>query len=159
MPDLQTLLSKFLVDLYAGSFGGSGAPIASLTITGPGTGAALTNPTVDTLQTSGQMKATYFIASNGLEAAATGSIYWNSRTALSTPLNGQLSITNNASTIGVGMDVLTDGTLKVRTRAMADTAIVDSSRFSVAGVGGVVTFGPAAVASITVKGGIITAIS
>jgi len=39
------------------------------------------------------------------------------------------------------------------------TGTVDATRYSAGGTLGVVTFGPAAVASLTVKGGIITAVS
>jgi hypothetical protein len=75
------------------------------------------------------------------------------------PLNGQFNLMNNAQTVGVGFDVLTDAVLKVRTRAQTGYAQVDALGYSTGGVAGVTTFGPAAVTSITVKGGIITAIS
>lgn len=96
-----------------------------------------------------------------LGVGAGSSLAWTADAfgSIAAPANGQFNFRNNANSAGVGIDVTTDSTLKVRTRAQADTAIVDASRFSVQGAGGVVTFGPAAVVSITVRGGIITAIS
>lgn len=85
--------------------------------------------------------------------------YWTGRTVMASPVDGQWNLTKNAQTIGVGLDVATDAVLKVRTRAQSAYATVDALSYSTGGVAGVTTFGPAAVTSITVKGGIITAIS
>ncbi len=82
-----------------------------------------------------------------------------SKFAFVAPADGQLGFSNTAITSGVGVDVNTNGVLKVRTTAQTGYATVDALGYSVSGVAGVTTFGPAAVASITVKGGIITAIS
>lgn len=150
MPDLQTLLNKFLVNLYAGT----------VTVT-----TSIDTPLIDsvtgtlTLGGTANITAVGNISGAAIRAGSASVLGWNARTSMLSPLDGQITATNQAATVGVGFDVLTDGTFKVRSRALADTAIVDASRFSAGGTGGVVTFGPAAVASITVKGGIITAIS
>lgn len=160
MPDLTTLLSKFLSDLYAGTVG-STVPVTSITILGPGTGAVLTNGSTNVLNLAGGLVATAQLsAGTNVTVPATGSYQMTSAGFLGgNSVDGQFLLRNQAVTAGVGFDVATDATLKVRTRALADTAIVDASRFQAGGTGGVVTFGPAAVVSITVKGGIITAIS
>lgn len=86
-------------------------------------------------------------------------LYWGTRTLFASPADGQLNVSNNAASAGVGLDVATDAVMKVRTRAQSAYAQVDALGYSTGGVAGVTTFGPAGVASITVKGGIITAIS
>ncbi len=71
---------------------------------------------------------------------------------------GQINMTD-ASSHGIGFDVVTDAVMKVRTRAQTGYATVDALGYKVSGVAGVAAFGPSAVASITVVNGIITAIS
>jgi len=159
MPDITTLLSLFLQQLYAGAIGGAGSLVSTVTITGPGAGVALTNPSSTLLNVNGAITSAGTINAGSFFATDTGAFLWSTRTAFLAPADGQLTVTNRATTVGVGLDVLTDGTLGVRTRALADTAIVNASRFSSGANQGVVTFGPAAVVSITVKGGLVTAIS
>ena len=89
----------------------------------------------------------------------TGKLYITGRISFAAPADAQLSILNNSETIGIGLDVATDAVLKIRTRAQTAYAQIDALGHSTQGVAGVTTFGPAAVTSITVKGGIITAIS
>jgi hypothetical protein len=57
-----------------------------------------------------------------VNVGATRTIYWTSRALLKSPADGQVTVTNFAATAGVGVDVTTDGTLKVRTRAMSADA-------------------------------------
>lgn len=93
-------------------------------------------------------------------------ISWNGRMLLGSPADGVMSLRTNAGASGVRIDVATvDGTAAVLSRAGADTAIIKANKVNATGnyqhngTDGVTTFGPAAVASITVKGGIVTAIS
>ena len=88
-----------------------------------------------------------------------GFFYWNTRAVFTSPADSQINFTNNAVNAGVGIDVATDAIMKIRTRAQTGYATIDALGYKVSGVAGVATFGPAAVASITVAGGIITAIS
>lgn len=149
--DVTTLLSKFLQDLQVGTLG-TAQTFTTLTLTGTG-GVTLSNPSTNVLTVPN------ITLTGGVNAGAANFIGFTGRSYLNSPLDGQMVLGNAASTAGVGMDVTTDGTFSVLSRAMADTAIVKASRFQVSATAGVVTFGPAAVASITVKGGIITAIS
>lgn len=127
----------------------------TITLSGAaGSSIALSNPSNGNLTVAGDLTSTANIA-----LASSGAFTWSTRTQLSSSATGLMLMTTNAGTAGVAFDVVTDGTYKVRSRAQADTAILDVSRYSAGGTLGVVTFGPAAVVSITVKGGIITAIS
>lgn len=91
-------------------------------------------------------------------AEATGQFFFNSRSIISSPLDAQMNLTNNAATSGVGLQLQTDGTLIVANRAQNAYGFVDA-KYKAEGTAGVASFGPSAVASITVKDGIITAIS
>ncbi len=71
---------------------------------------------------------------------------------------GQVNVTD-ASSHGIGFDVVTDAVMKVRTRAQTGYATVDALGYKVSGVAGVASFGPSPVGSITIVGGIVTAIS
>ncbi len=70
-----------------------------------------------------------------------------------------MNFTNAAENTGVGLDFSTDAILLVRTRAQTAYATLDALGYKVGGTAGVATFGPSAVASITITGGIVTAIS
>lgn len=107
----------------------------------------------------GSINAALQFASATLGAA--GGITWTGRSAIGAPAGSQFQLAPAAFTTGVRLDVGTDGTLKVLNFAgTAATGVIDAgSGFSNNGTAGVATFGPAAVISITVKGGIITAIS
>lgn len=50
-------------------------------------------------------------------AAASGGFDWAGRSVVKSPADGQINLTNNAENAGAGLDVATDGTLKVRVRA------------------------------------------
>ena len=99
----------------------------------------------------------------GGPAGLTAAIYCARRAlktlVLSMDIGGQMNLTNIAVSAGVGLDFSTDALMLVRTRAQTGYATVDALGYKVSGVAGVTTFGPSAVASITVAGGIITAIS
>jgi hypothetical protein len=58
---------------------------------------------------------------------------WNGRALVGSPANGQLNVTNQAASAGVGLDVATDAVLKVRTRAQSAYATVDALAYQVGG--------------------------
>jgi hypothetical protein len=93
-----------------------------------------------------------------IQVAAGAQIFWGGRANLTSPANGQLKVTNNAISAGVGFDVSTDSLMLLRTRAFTGYATLDCLGLKASGVPGA-SFGPAAVASITVVNGIVTAIS
>jgi hypothetical protein len=82
-----------------------------------------------------------------LRLVGTGVFGWNPAGNLLTGADTGLSRTA-AGTVAVGNGTQADA-----------TGIINCARYQAGGTAGVVTFGPAAVVSITVKGGIITAIS
>lgn len=51
------------------------------------------------------------------------------RSVSSSPANGQLNLTNNAPTAGIGLDFATDGLLKIRTRAQSADAAISALTF------------------------------
>lgn len=58
------------------------------------------------------------VVSTGAISAGVGSVMgWSTSTYMNAPSNGKLQITNAALNAGVTLDVITDGTLKVRNRA------------------------------------------
>jgi hypothetical protein len=130
------------------NFGGSTSATPSLRRNGT---------TLETILSDASAYTTH--AALTFNAQSTGAFFWATRSILSSPANAQMNLTNNGSSAGVGFDVTTDGLLLLRTRAQTGYATFDALGYKVSGVAGVATFGPAAVASITVAGGIITAIS
>jgi len=87
-----------------------------------------------------------------------GSIGFLSGARINGVADAQVNVTNNAQGAGVGFDVATDATLKIRTRAQSGYATVDALGYSVSGVAGASkAAGP--VTSITVVNGLVTAIS
>lgn len=112
-----------------------------------------------TLTSSLTVSDVFNTGTTGYRAANAAFFYWSTRAAMTSPADAQINLTNNAASVGIGLDFTVDAVLKVRTRAQSAYAQVDALGYSTGGVAGVTTFGPAAVASITVKGGIITAIS
>ncbi len=116
------------------------------------------------LTSAGTLSITHKIsitdAANGeFTMGAAGFIDWNGRAVFTSPADAQINLANFATSLGVGLDFATDAILKVRTRAQTGYATVDALGYKVSGVAGVATFGPAAVASITVTNGLIVAIS
>lgn len=93
-----------------------------------------------------------------MNAGASSFIYWSARTLMSAPSNGQVNMTLQNQTAGIGFDFITDAILKIRTRAQTGYATVDCLGLKASGVAGV-SFGPAAIASITIVNGIVTAAS
>lgn len=56
-------------------------------------------------------------ASSNITVGGAQQFRWSGSTIQTAPANGQENITNSAATAGIGFDVSTDGTLKIRTRA------------------------------------------
>lgn len=110
------------------------------------------SPVVQNLTVNGSFSAGNLILANA------GALFWLNRTFIESIANGQLNIDNNAASAGIGFDVNTDAVLKIRTRAQSAYATLDCLGLKASGAAGA-SFGPAAVASITVVNGIITAIS
>ncbi len=75
-----------------------------------------------------------FISSGGGNIQTSGdliggsatNIYFLNRALLSSPADGQLNVNRNNSAAGIGLDVLTDGTLKLRTRAQTANAALSA---------------------------------
>ena len=111
---------------------------------------------VITLQ--GSLTATASVTSNGTTFGGAFGIPGGLSIQVPTT-DGIVNLTNSAASSGVAFDLTTDALVKVRTRAQNAYATVDALGYKVSGVAGVAAFGPSAVASITVVGGIITAIS
>ena len=84
-------------------------------------------------------------------------IFGGTRSRLSSPANGQINLTNQLATAGVGLDMATDATLKIRTTAQTGYATVDALAYQVSGVAGVSFSG--AITNLTVVNGIVTAAS
>lgn len=76
---------------------------------------------------SGAVTADSLTATTGdIVAPSSRFIYWNSRTALSSSADGRLSVTNQAGTAGVGLDIATDAVFKIRNRSFtAGTGSLD----------------------------------
>lgn len=98
-------------------------------------GGAITYPL--TVSSAGVVIVSGTLFGSGVSVSpATGTIGWDTRSALSSPADGQANLRNTANSAGVGLDFATDGTLKVRTRAQADTAIVDAKTFQASAAAG-----------------------
>jgi hypothetical protein len=148
--DLTTLLSKFLVDLYAGTFGLT-VPIStvkatSFTFSGnassiTASGAALQLKAPDGGAYLQVINGNVFVNSAVLEFGTGG-----------TPDAGMSRLGAASFSLGTVTQGDFTGTLKLAT-------VNAVTSYQANGVAGVATFGPSAVASITVKQGIITAIS
>lgn len=101
----------------------------------------------------------------------TAKLQWTTQSSIANVSDGMLALRKNSGVVGVNLKFSTDGELHVRDRSDSNFAdlrannirssgeVESTNPFVFNGVGGVNTFGPAAVISITVKGGIITAIS
>lgn len=68
-----------------------------------------------------------------LTAAGSALLGWTSRSFLGSPANGQINLTNQAITSGVGLDVNTDGILKIRTRAQTGDASLTALNLTASG--------------------------
>jgi hypothetical protein len=85
-------------------------------------GGAVTFPL--TLSSAGNLTITGDLFTINTQIGTSNALFWNTRTLLSSPADGQLNVTIRATTTGVGLDVATDGILKIRTRAQsADAAL------------------------------------
>lgn len=75
-----------------------------------------------------------FILSGGSVFSALGSSFiHNGRTALASNTDGTENITNNGGTSGIGLDVNTDGVLKVRVKAQNAYGTVDALAYQASG--------------------------
>lgn len=159
--DLQTLLSYFLNDLYAGTLG------VTLPITQVRGG--LGTVTVPTYSFAGDTGTGFYrtfasqigVANNGVETfifapAASGGF----RAGASVPVGWSSATDPFNAANDTGLSRTAAATLAVGNGTAGDVSgTVNATIFKSGATAGVTTFGPAAVASITVKGGIITAIS
>lgn len=99
-------------------------------------------------------------AGGGVNMAQASHLQWGgTRADIASPADGQINFLTASQVTGIGIDVATDGVFKVRVRAQNAYAPLDALSYRVGGVSGVASFGPSVVTSITVVGGIITAIS
>lgn len=154
--DLQTLLSKFLNDLYAGTLGVT-MPITQ--VQGAAGSASAPTYAFTTSTNAGMFNgggfpefavggvARLFVATNSGGVTSNTSWGWSASTTDPTTLDTGLSRTA-AGVVAVGNGTTGDV-----------TGTVNATIFKSGASAGVTTFGPAGVVSITVKGGIITAIS
>jgi hypothetical protein len=60
-------------------------------------------------------------------------ITWNNRSRLGSPADGQFNLTNQAATSGIGFDVTTDSTIKIRTRAQTGDGSITALNISTSG--------------------------
>ena len=75
-----------------------------------------------------------FTTIQDFNAGAARFIGFTGRSYFNSPANGQMNLTNNAVSSGVGFDVNTDSLLKVRTRAQTGYAAVDAGNRLLSGV-------------------------
>jgi len=96
-------------------------------------GAALVNPMyIDTL--GNFVAATSINAGTNVNVAAGSYLTWTSRNRIYAPADGQINLTDFATTHGFGFDVATDGVAKIRTRAQTGYATVDALQLNLNGV-------------------------
>jgi lysophospholipase L1-like esterase len=88
------------------------------------------------LTVSGALLTGSLSSSGSVSAAGAGAFRLTGRTAFTSPVDGQLNITTTAITVGVGIDVLTDALLKVRTRAQ--TAYASLTALNITATGAIV---------------------
>lgn len=61
----------------------------------------------------------------GITVGSGGGMQWNTRSVLSSPADAQMNLTNVANSAGIGFDVSTDSTVKIRTRAQSGYGTID----------------------------------
>ena len=98
-----------VIDTAASSGTISIAPTNATSVT---IGKATTISSGDVTATTGS-----FIAGSSLRAGSGGFIFWNTRSVLRSSANGQMQLSNNATTVGAALDFNTADTLKVRNLA------------------------------------------
>jgi hypothetical protein len=92
-------------------------------------GAAATFPL--TLTSAGLLNVGLDVSvGRNIQLSNTGQIFWASRTDFASPADGQLNITNNAATAGVGLDVTADAIAKFRTRAQTGDAAIKAAFYT-----------------------------
>lgn len=109
---------------------------------------------------SALMNAQNITSNTNISTSTAGGFSWNGATKsfITSPADGQMNFNNAGITAGIGIDVLTDAVMKVRTRAQTGYATVDCLGLKASGVAGA-NFGPAAATSLTIVNGIVTAAS
>ena len=86
-----------------------------------------------TLTSTGDASIANTVDTFSYTANGSGSYIFGGRSRSTSPANGQLNVTNNAATAGVGLDVTTDATLKIRTRAQTGDASVTAGAINSSG--------------------------
>jgi hypothetical protein len=96
--------------------------------------------------------------SSNVVAGAGSSYQWSGRSLVSSPADGEMNVTNNAATAGVGFDFATDAVLKIRTTAQTGYATIDALGYKAGGVAGISAVCSVAPTGVTYTGGIVTAL-
>lgn len=113
----------------------SGADRATLSAAGTFTAAALTATaavTGNSVASTTSVTGATMTATGAINAGAASTLGFTGRSLISSPANAQFNITNQAADAGVGLDVATDATVMVRTRAQSAYATVDALRYKTA---------------------------
>lgn len=116
---------------------------------------------LSTLSVTGQISTAGGIlttASGDITISANRFLSWNARASQNSPADSQWNLTNFAGTSGIGVDVSTDSTLKVRTRAQTGYGTVDCLGLKSSGAAGASGTGTV-LTQLTVVNGIVTAIT
>lgn len=109
------------------------------------------------LLTSATGVPSLFMGTGGnIWSGSTGILGFNSQSRLSSPADSQLNIANNANSAGIGFDVSTDSTLKIRTRAQSGYGTIDILGLKSSGSAGA-SCTITALTGLTVVNGIVTA--
>ncbi len=88
-------------------------------------------------------------------ADGAGAFFWNNKSILTSPADGQMNITNIGASAGFGFDGTTDAVMKVRTRAQTGYATLDCLGLKASGAAGASGTGTV-VSQLTVVNGIVT---
>lgn len=144
MPDLTTLLSKFLTSLYAGAWNSPAGSLAlqvggvtkltisstAVTSTVPGQftalGVGVSPPAADGIQTAGDIRS-----GSHLYVTTTGGMFFSGRGGFYATADAKIKITNSAETGGVIINAATTGVATFRN--YADTADAQVTAASVRG--------------------------
>ena len=157
MADLQTLLSQFLTDLYSGTVGNSaGVKVAFVNGTTASPSITFVSDTdtgfiwegSGTIDFVANTTRPIQLAGSGVGLASDASILFST------------TVANATATKDTGISRTGAGVIAVGNGTPGDvTGTVNATIYKSGANTGVTTFGPAGVTSITVKGGIVTAIS
>ncbi len=154
-----TLSNNATTDFGRLQFGGTSSSFPSIKRSSAALAFRLADDSADAGITAGTATFTGTVLVNAsLTMGASNIIFWNGRSVLDSSADGRFGMTNNAQTSGVTFNLNTNAVLKVRNIADGAYATVDCLGLKASGAAGA-SFGPSAVASITVVNGIVTAIS